>query len=206
MAPTKPTLHPLKTPKNTTFPSEIQSATPSSISDTKREPMSTPITPPLAYTEFLKAMTPVFTSPVSPGVSFPRYPIEKANTPTSQPASATFPSFPKGESAVKSATFPPKYLHAPHSAKPSTGRRRMKVSPIKTSFKGASTTTKSPRSASALRSPYSQSEWKLQYVETPVSACGKSVSVKQVVTRTVTYKRTPLEQPPKGKRRKTSQV
>ncbi|QKX53591.1 uncharacterized protein TRUGW13939_00670 [Talaromyces rugulosus] len=205
MAPTKPTLHPLKTPKNTAFPSEIQSATPSSISDIKSDPISTPITPPLAYTEFLKAMTPVFTSPSSPGVSFPRYPIEKISTPTSQPASATLPSFAKGET-VKSATFPPKYLHTPLSAKSPIGRRRMKVSPIKTSFKGASPTTKSPLSASALRSPYTQSEWKLRYVETPRSACGKSVSVKQVVTRTVTYKRTPLEQPPKGKRRKTTQV
>jgi hypothetical protein len=42
----------------------------------------------------------------------------------------------------------------------------------------------------------------LRYYEPPRSATGKPVSVKQVVTRTVTYKRTQLEAPPKGKRRK----
>jgi hypothetical protein len=61
-------------------------------------------------------------------------------------------------------------------------------------------------SATTLRSPYSPADWKLRYIETPRSACGNPVSVKQVVTRTVTYKRTPLDPPPKGKRRKMTEA
>lgn len=37
---------------------------------------------------------------------------------------------------------------------------------------------------------------------TTAPASARSVSVRQVVTRTVTYKRMQLEAPPKGKRRK----
>jgi len=43
-------------------------------------------------------------------------------------------------------------------------------------------------------------------ITTPRSACSKPVSVRSVVTRTVTYKRTTpnLDPAPKGKRRKTA--
>ncbi|KAL1989144.1 hypothetical protein VTN96DRAFT_3691 [Rasamsonia emersonii] len=208
MAPTKPTLHPLKTPKSTTFPSEIQSGSLSSPSDTKREDaMSTPITPPVAYAEFLKALTPVFTSPVSPGTSFPKFPIERTYTSTSQPSSATTGSFPSGD-AIKSAsaTFSPQSPTAPPlSAKGSSARRRLKISPVKGPSTAFSPTTDSPKSASTVKSPFSPSDWKLRYFETTRSTSGKPVSVRQVVTRTVTYKRTPLDPPPKGKRRKTNE-
>jgi hypothetical protein len=206
MAPAKPVLHPLKTPKSTTFPSEINSASLSSLSDTKpADAMSTPITPPLAYTEFLKALTPVFTSPVSPDVAFSKFPMDNRPTSTSQPSTATSGSFSSGK-VIKSATFSPQSPNVPlHSAKGASGRRRMKISPIKTSAKAFSPITDSPKSASTLRSPFSPADWKLRYFEAPRSSKGKPVSVRQVVTRTVTYKRTPLDPPPKGKRRKTSE-
>jgi hypothetical protein len=204
----KPALHPLKTPRSATFPSEIQSASSSSASDIKREDgISTPITPPLAYTEFLKALTPVFTSPVSPGTSFPKFPIDRTHTSASQPSTATSGSFPSGD-VIKptSATFSPRSpIATPLSAK-SSARRRLKISTVKGSAKAFSPTTESPKSASTARSPFSPSDWKIRYFEVPRSACGKPVSVRQVVTRTVTYKRTPLDPPPKGKRRKTNET
>lgn len=43
----------------------------------------------------------------------------------------------------------------------------------------------------------------MRYLEGPPRGVSKKpVSVRQVVTRTVTFKRTQLEDPPKGKRRK----
>ncbi len=61
----KPSLPPLQTPQTASFPSEIVetplSALPPAI---KQETgLKTPITPPIAYTEFLKALTPVLISP-----------------------------------------------------------------------------------------------------------------------------------------------
>lgn len=201
MAPPKPTLHPLKTPRSATFPSEVQK------SDVKREDTSsTPITPPVAYTEFLKALTPVFTSPTSPGTSFPKFPIEKTYASTSQPSTATTGSFPNDTIKSGSGIVSPQSPTAPGlAAKGPSTRRRLKISPVKTSAKTFSPTTESPKSASTIRSPFSPSDWKLRYFEAPASACGKPVSVRQVVTRTVTYKRTPLDPPPKGKRRKTNE-
>ncbi|KAL2004868.1 hypothetical protein VTN00DRAFT_3141 [Thermoascus crustaceus] len=204
MGPTKPTLHPLKTPKSATFPSELHTSRSDSI---KREDgNSTPITPPLAYTEFLKALTPVFTSPVSAGVTFPKFPIEKPeDSSATQPSTATSGSFPSGD-AIKSASAalpPPSPFAPPHSAKSPGALRRLRI-PQSLAY---SPVTESPKSATTIRSPFSPSDWKLRYFEAPRSACGKPVSVRQVVTRTVTYKRTPLDPPPKGKgkRRKTNE-
>jgi hypothetical protein len=62
----------------------------------------------------------------------------------------------------------------------------------------------SPGSARTIHSPFTPSDWKV--IETPRSAGGgKQVRVRHVVTRTVTYKRTQLDPPPRGKRRKTSE-
>lgn len=203
---TKPALHPLKTPKSASFPSELQDVSSPSLSDAiKQEDLSTPITPPTAYTDFLKALTPVFTSPASAGVSFPKYPSEKlsekpSDSPTSQPASALSGSFVFSDTGRSpTVSLPPP---TPASAAPSRRNfpvpRRLCIPP---SLK-YSPTTDSPKSATTLRSPFSPSDWKLRYYDPPRSASGKPVSVKQVVTRTVTYKRTQLEAPPKGKRRK----
>lgn len=206
----KPFLHPLKTPKSATFPSELKSEhsndTLSSGSDPVKheEGMSTPITPPTAYTDFLKALTPVF-SPVSAGVNFPKYPLEKpasnsSSTPTSQPASAVSGSFNFNE-PVKSATAalpPPTSGAARPARKDPSSLRRLRI-PSSTQFSPID----SPRSATTIRSPYSPADWKLRYLDTPRSATtARSISVRQVVTQTVTYKRTQLEAPPKGKRRK----
>ncbi|KAF4269451.1 hypothetical protein KXW98_008916 [Aspergillus fumigatus] len=204
----KPVLHPLKTPKLTTkFPSELHNESSSSLSDgvKQEDGISTPITPPAAYTEFLKAFTPVFSSPASAGVSFPKFPFDRpAHSPTSQPSSAVSGSFVFND-PVRSATAslpPPTPFTAPASQasqprRDPTPLRRLRIpQPLR-----YSPTTESPQSATTIRSPFSPSDWKLRYFEAPRSASGR-VSVKHVVTRTVTYKRTQLEAPPKGKRRK----
>ncbi|EKV07797.1 hypothetical protein Pdw03_4268 [Penicillium digitatum] len=203
----KPILPPLKTPKTEIFPSQLHNG--SSVSDyIKREDQSTPITPPTAYTEFLKALTPVFTGPMSAGLGFPKY--DKASTttsPTSQPASAFSGS--TFSDLVRSPTIslpPPTPNSAAPSRKSFHGRRlriqsSLKFSPSSDSPRSATPwSAATPKSATTLRSPFLPSDWTLRYYDSPRSA--KPVSVKQVVTRTVTYKRTQLEAPPKGKRRK----
>ncbi|KAJ5784521.1 uncharacterized protein N7503_009733 [Penicillium pulvis] len=209
----KPILPPLKTPKSATFPSELHDDSPStSIFDSiKQEGSTTPPTPnssiplPKAYTEFLEAMTPVF-SPASAGPNFQKFSFEKtAASPTSQPASALSGSF-TFSPITRSPTIslpPPTPGSAVYSKKGFPVPRRLRI-PHPQSLK-YSPTTDSPRSATSLRSPFSNSDWKLRYYEPPRSSgptSGKPVSVKQIVTRTVTYKRTQLDAPPKGKRRK----
>lgn len=210
MPPAKPVLQPLKTPQNTSFPSEIHSASLSAVSDVKREDsMTTPITPPVAYTEFLKSLTPVFTSPISPEHNFSKFSFEKRSPEASQPQTATVSSS-TSEEPIKSAAFPPPQKSAtdplPHSAKKE--RRRLRISPTKATSKNFSPTASaaSPKSATTLWSPYSPADWKLRYFEGPQTSGDSPVSVRQVVTRTVTYTRTPLDPPPKGKRRKTTEV
>lgn len=214
MGPEKPILHPLKTPKTTVFPSELlsDSSTPSSDRVKHSDDMSTPITPPTAYTEFLKTLTPVFNSPVSASMSFPSFPsfpLDKppnCRDPTSQPASAVAGSFAfrEPDKSAPATSFP---LPSPKSAAATstgagTGKnvrlRRLRIPPL-------SPPAQSPRSATTIRSPFSPSDWKdwkVQQLETPRSATGRHVSMRQVVTRTVTFKRTQLEAPPRGKRRK----
>ncbi|KAF9890859.1 hypothetical protein FE257_005435 [Aspergillus nanangensis] len=216
----KPVLHPLKTPKTMTFPSELHSDPSSSLSDNVKteDVMSTPITPPAAYTEFLKALTPVFASPNSAGVNFSKFTFDNkpAHSPTSQPASAISGSFNFSSESAKSATAslpPPTPLTAPATraggppqlpplpplARPRRDPRNLRSLRIPPAVQYSP--ANSPRSATTIRSPYSPSDWKLRYMEGPHSASGK-LSVRHVVTHTVTYKRTELEDPPKGKRRK----
>ncbi|OXV09522.1 hypothetical protein Egran_02713 [Elaphomyces granulatus] len=198
MSPPKPILHPLQTPKSATFPSELHKSSESLPSEVKREDASsTPITPPVAYTEFLKALTPIFTSPASPGASFPRFPGEKS---TSQPSTATSGTFPSEAFRPLSATFPPQSPSVPpSSAKRLSLRNPLRLSPVLS----YSPTGESPKTASTIRSPFSPSDWKTRFFDAPRSA--QPMSVRQVVTRTVTFKRTPLDPPPKGKRRKTNE-
>ncbi|BDD61294.1 hypothetical protein MPDQ_001354 [Monascus purpureus] len=221
MAPAKPVLPPLKTPKNSTFPSEIHDggpgAGPHSANMLKSpEGQSTPITPPVAYTEFLKALTPVF-SPLSAGASFPSLQIERtrdgnsSNATTwsaSQPSSAVSGSFSLGSGSLRSVTSPlppptpctaPLPAGAGNDKSRGRGLRHLRIPP---SLKLSPTAVDSPRSATSIRSPFSPSTWKLRYSDSPWSAGPTPVSVRQVITRTVTFKRTQLEAPPKGKRRK----
>jgi hypothetical protein len=226
----KPDLHPLKTPKTFVFPSEIQKDSKTlTVDNIKREDGSaTPITPPLAYTDFLNALTPVFTTPVSAG-GFPKFSTEKSDpSPISQPSTATSPAL-SGVSdkspVTPSVTLPPPSPCTVKSAKAPPALRRLRIPQSLRSFSKDSPRTATPcsaspysagpytatqwsalpRSAASLRSPFSPSDWKLRYLEAPRSATTKPVSVRQVVTRTITYKRTPLDPPPKGKRRKTQE-
>ncbi|PYH96754.1 hypothetical protein BO71DRAFT_159390 [Aspergillus ellipticus CBS 707.79] len=209
--PAKPILHPLKTPKNMTFPSELREDTgggSSSLSgggSRTDEGLSTPITPPAAYTEFLKAFTPVF-SPDGHGGTVTRFVWDKSanpnsnRTPTSQPASAVSGSFSFPDpTRPATATLPPP---SPYGTVPPRrdlmNLRRLRIPPAMR----YSPTLETPRSASSMLSPYSPSDWKLRYWDGPRSATTSRVSVRHVVTHTVTYKRTQLDAPPKGKRRK----
>lgn len=216
----KPVLPPLKTPKSASFPSELHDDCPSSISDAIKQeeeslnPKSTPITPasiPPAYKEFLEALTPVF-SPASAGVGFksPREKFEKwTASPTSQPASALSATF-SFRDAAPSPTIslpPPTPASAALPRKSFPLGRRLRI-PQSLMY---SPTTDSPKSATPLRtpwSPYTPDELgkSVYQYEPPYTAGGKPVSVKQIVTRTVTYKRTQLEAPPKGKRRKCREL
>ena len=216
----KPVLPPLQTLKSASLPSEIlASPLPSSLSAVKQEEdMRTPITPPVAYTDFLKTLTPVL-STGSPRSSLPRtFSFEDTSgksTPTTEISTSNSSSFPfcrcdthKSPPASASAAVPPSPFAHPRSARSPSDLRRLRIPPSPL----CSTGIDSPRSStiSTMRSPFSPSEWALdsnghRYFETPRSACVRPVSVRSVVTRTVTYKRTPpLEPAPKGKKRKMS--
>ena len=215
----RPVLPPLQTPKTATFPSEIlASPLPSSIISVKREEdLRTPITPPIAYTDFLKTLTPVLSS-ASPHSALPRtFSFDESSnksTPFTEPSTATSSNFPscrcenhKSPSASTSCAPSSPYFRPP-SARSPTGLRRLRIPPSPLCSPG----NDSPRSSnlSTMRSPFSPADWALdssghRYFETPRSACVRPVSVRSVVTRTVTYKRTPsLEAAPKGKKRKFS--
>ena len=210
----RPILPPLQTPKSASFPSELHDDSPAtSIASSiiKQEDSAstniTPLTPhssiplPKAYTEFLEAMTPVF-SPASAGPNFHKFHFEKkSGSPTSQPGSALSGSFAFSPAYTRSPTVslpPPTPGSAVYSKKGFPVPRRLLL-PQSLKY---SPTSDSPRSATSVRSPYSSTDLKVRYLDTPRSSGGKPVSVKQIVTRTVTYKRTQLEAPPKGKRRK----
>lgn len=217
MAPgNKPVLPPLQTPKTMTFPSELSPLTATSTTTStsiKRESglseasSNSSLTPPSSYMEFLKAHTPIFETPVSAGSESRRFNFEKRRpSPISVPTSSTFEG-PKTTSAVLPPISPAISVQSPspQSARlPSLRRLRIPTTCAYSPVSESSATAHTPGSARTLHSPFTPSDWKIRYVETPRSAGGKSVSVRQVVTRTVTYKRTHLEPPPKGKRRKTS--
>lgn len=211
MAP-KPTLQPLKTPKTMSYPSELYYSPRSSTSDTtEKAPSSTAsLSPPPSYTDFLKALTPVFSPSSAGGASFPRCPSNNPHpSPVSIPSSTTSTSFSESEKAssskkrrgVSASVPPPSPASAPVSARPSGPGGRLRLPPPYTICSPGMGT---PRSASFARSPYSPPEWRVRYVESPRSANTTSLSVQHVVTTTVTFKRSPpLGPPPKGKRRRS---
>ncbi|PGH12898.1 hypothetical protein AJ79_03998 [Helicocarpus griseus UAMH5409] len=226
----KPTLPPISTTKSPTFPSELH-ASPVLLSgkleSIKQEDalQKTPITPPVAYADFLKSVTPVLTSPMKSGSTLSSEkssgrPYSGHSSPTSQPSTASSAFFCTCDSHQQhkspAVTIPPPSPFAhPRSAtyprparSPKTLRAlRIPASPIVRSPMSAST----PRSASCIsaRSQFSPADWCVspgaRYPEPARSASGRPVSVKSVITRTVTFKRTPLEPAPKGKRRKTAE-
>ena len=210
----RPTLPTLITPHSAgpILPSELpRSPIPGWMDLIKQEDdMKTPITPPTAYTDFLKALSPAISTPSSSTTaSF----SDKSGklTPISQPSSAgshcSCKCDSRKNSAVSAPLVPPSPFVRPQltrnpSARTPTSLRRLRI-PQSPSWSPA---TDSPKS-SAIRSPFSPADWvlegKTRYFEPPRSGAHRAaVSVRQVVTRTVTYTRTPLEPAPKGKRRK----
>ncbi|KAL2417765.1 hypothetical protein ABEF94_005809 [Exophiala dermatitidis] len=212
---TRPVLPPLQTPKTASFPSEIINTPVSCISAMiKQEDVGTPITPPVAYTEFLKALTPVLASPPETGAL--QRSMSDESTCTRDSIASTVSTTSSTENLSKTdnqkpspSSVPP----TPYSRKNPSALRRLRI-PHSPAF-SPSTCGPSPRTAisgmssgSMLYSPFSPADWNLdsstrRYFDTPKSACPKPVSVRSVVTRTVTYKRSPpLDPAPKGKKRK----
>ncbi|TGO28972.1 hypothetical protein BPAE_0020g00170 [Botrytis paeoniae] len=211
MSTTKPKLPQLKTPMSSTFPSEL-----SALSNSARSPLpgyadfiikqedsiKTPITPPLAYTDFLKTMN----SPIVTEIKCSR------PTPTSAPSSESLTSSEGSDCSCNcdahkspATSVPPTPFNYPTSAPSSAilGRLRIPASPA-SSYAESPLSARSPFSARSARSPY---DWDLRakgrYFDIkPQKQTRSSVrQVREVVTRTVTY--TPRMSPaPKGKRRK----
>lgn len=214
----KPKLPKIKTPTSGPLPSELP-RTPAiprlEVIKQEEEDLKTPITPPTAYTDFLRALSPALSTP-----STARSPIfdrlwSGRSTPITQPNSAASctcnPSSAKLEPPPKTASsapmIPPSpFMRPPNSARTPTALRRLRIpqSPI------WSPASESPHSSCcSMRSPFSSADWNVERMkkiyESPRSATGKPVSVRQVVTRTVTYTRspvTPLDPAPKGKKRR----
>lgn len=231
----------LQTPGSGTFPSELRSpmvASPSLLK--KDDALKTPITPPSAYLDFLKNMSPALMSPLPTGTSTHfKFPAEKTSNrisevgvdkpihspAASQPALSRNTSF---ESASSSSTSSTESVVS-HSSANTTSRSkpqspRITIPPSSFAMP-APRSSRTPRrlhipqspftpalsSAHSMPSPYSgtplsAAPWSATYSprDADPEANGKpgKVSVRQVVTRTVTYCRTPLEPAPRGKRRK----
>lgn len=233
----KPVLHPLQTPRTMVFPSELQSDSGSSSLSAGNgrgdEALSTPITPPAAYTEFLKKFQPIL-SPITGEPDFSKIHTLRegnsttSNSPTSQPASrpvsAASGTFNANGESSRSATAslpPPTPYTAPPVRRDPRTLRALRIPPPPR----YSSTIEAPRSAATLASPFpaspfsvspfstspfsanpfsaSPSDWRMRYWDGPHTAIPSGrLSVRHVVTHTITFKRTQLEDPPKGKRRK----
>ncbi|PYI19851.1 hypothetical protein BO86DRAFT_391762 [Aspergillus japonicus CBS 114.51] len=210
MGPTKPILHPLTTPKNMSFPSELRERTYTTCLDLDRpsiekkdEETEITITPPPAYTDFLNTFSPIFSSPTSSRANFSKYMLDKPRSPpSSTPSSTTSTTFPLSHcQKVGSAAIPPRAPSPPWASKSSGHGQHLRLPPPY----ACTPTSESPRSAHPLRSPLSPSEWRIRQFESPVSDVGNSFSIRHVVTTTITYKRAPqLDPPPQGKRRKNA--
>ncbi|MCJ1276728.1 hypothetical protein MMC21_004535 [Puttea exsequens] len=198
-------------PKSATFPSELpKSPRPDRLEVIKKEDedIKTPITPPQAYLDYLKALSPAISTP-STGRSpmFDR--MSGKSTPITQPSSAASCMCSSHHDSIKASSapmFPPSpYMRPPTSARTPTALRRLRIPQSPAWSPGAD----SPRSTQCMRSPFSPADWaldgKLKHWDAPRSASHKPVSVRQVVTRTVTYTKasvTPLDPAPKGKKRR----
>ncbi|KAH8815188.1 hypothetical protein F5884DRAFT_168073 [Xylogone sp. PMI_703] len=217
MASTKPKLAQLQTPATSTFPSELsalssaRSPLPGFADFIKAEDaIKTPITPPIAYIDFLKSMAP---SPIT-GDKLDKSDKSTSGrtTPTSAPSTSSSEhsecSCNLGARKSPTATTPSTrsfvYPSAPSSAP--LGRLRIPPSPIFSATESplsATSAVRSPFSARSTRSPF---DWSFTSKERYYSAKSPKTrssvrQVREIVTRTVTY--TPRMSPaPKGKRRK----
>ena len=209
----KPTLPALKTPITASLPSELpRSPLPGRLEVIKQEEedIKTPITPPHAYTEFLRTLSPAVSTP-STGRSpiFDR--ISGKSTPLTQPSSANSCLCSSHDtSKTNSAPMvpPSPFMRPPNSARTPTLLRKLRI-PQSPAWSPVTDSPKSSAMSSAHRSPFSPADWvvdgKARYFEGPKSCTHKPVSVRQVITKTVTYTRTPitpLDPAPKGKKRR----
>lgn len=211
---TKPKLAQLKTPMTSTFPSELsalsaRSPLPGWADFIKKEEdtLKTPITPPTAYTDFLKSMSPI--------AGDNKTSSSGRTTPTSAPSTGTSEhsdcscNCDTHKSPISTAPLTSAFVF-PSSA-PTTGRLGRLRIPPSPAFSGSD----SPFSAtpsSAIRSPFSaRSPFDWDYktkgrhfdVKSPKTSRSGVRHVREIVTRTVTYTSTPRMSPaPKGKRRK----
>lgn len=214
----KRSLPALKTPNSATLPSQLpKSPLPDRLEAIKQEDddLRTPITPPQAYTEFLKALSPAVSTP-STGRSplFDR--LSGKSTPITQPSSAASCMCSSSHDSLKAQSapmIPPSpFMGPPTSARTPTALRRLRIpqSPVwSPSTDSPKSTALSSAKSGNLCSPFSPADWvidgKSRYCDAPRSGTHKPVSVRQVVTRTVTYTRspvTPLGPAPKGKKRR----
>ncbi|ORY12155.1 hypothetical protein BCR34DRAFT_483202 [Clohesyomyces aquaticus] len=247
----KPALASLKTPLSATYPSELRSpmiysaaATPTFIK--REESLKTPITPPTAYLDFLKTLSPVLMSPMATGTSskfvfegnrptstaslasvtssasstsFTSTSAPKADTTPASPASSRSSSCCNCEHSKSEPPMPPKTAPlskvdtvtvpppSPFTRPQSARIPRLYIPQSPYSPAGV----RSPMSAHSISSPYSAVSPKTWDLEKKSSRT-RRVSVREVVTRTVTYSSTPIDAKapnfpqidpaPRGKRRK----
>ncbi|KAI1368544.1 hypothetical protein F5Y08DRAFT_245952 [Xylaria arbuscula] len=220
----KPKLAQLTTPVTATFPSELSalsasaktplSAVPTFIKEEFPGSARTPISPPTAYMDFLKAMS--VQSPIVPakrsasGDSTPEEDSAQESTPSTASSEQTDCSCKCGDHKSPAATPSSPYSNQPMSAPPMgvTSYPSLKVPPspaMSMVDSPLSATIRSPFSARSVRSPFDwEAALKARYSQDcrAHKATNKSVRhIREVVTRTVTY--TPRMSPaPKGKRRK----
>ena len=203
----------LKTPCSATLPSELpRSPLPGQLLEVikQEDDLKTPITPPTAYTEFLRALSPAVSTP-STGRSpvFDR--VSGKSTPLTQPSSAASCMCSNHDSfKTQSAPIipPSPYMRPPSSARTPTGLKRLRI-PQSPAWSPCTDSPKSCSRSSTLRSPFSPADWvldgKTRYFDAPRSGTHRTVSVRQVVTKTITYTKspiTPLDPAPKGKKRR----
>ncbi|KAF2650377.1 hypothetical protein K491DRAFT_608924 [Lophiostoma macrostomum CBS 122681] len=258
----KPALSTLKTPLSATYPSELRSpmvhsaihsaTTPTFIK--REDSLKTPITPPTAYLDFLKTLSPVLMSPMSTGTSSKF--VFEGNRPTSMASvtssasstsftstSAPADKFPPASPASSRASSccncdqskkekekekqeepapptrsdsitipPPSPFTRPQSVR--TPRLYIPQSPMYSPASVRSPASmRSPASANSVNSPYSAMSPKAWDLDKKTGRT-RRVSVREVVTRTVTYSSTntpvdpkapnfpQIDPAPRGKRRK----
>jgi hypothetical protein len=260
----KPPLSALKTPLSATYPSELRSpmvqsaTTPTFIK--REESLKTPITPPTAYLDFLKTLSPVLVSPMPSGTS--QKFVFEANrpnsmasvtssmssgnfTPTSAPADKASPTSSRASSCchcetknkdkendkdkdTTSSTPEKQQPPEPPMSAPPTNTHTVTIPPPSPFTRPQSARTprlyipqspyspssvRSPASAHSVNSPYSAVSPKSWDLEKKTGRT-RRVSVREVVTRTVTYSTTStpvdgkapnfpqIDPAPRGKRRK----
>jgi hypothetical protein len=220
MPTSKPKLAQLTTPVTATFPSELSalsaktplSAVPDFIKEEFPGNEKTPISPPLAYMDFLKSMS--IPSPIIPEKSTTSLSTEEESNPASTPSTASSEQTDcsckcgnhRSPTSVPSS-YPTQPMSAPPMGATTFPNLHVPVSPAVSNLDSPlSATARSPFSARSVRSPFDwEAALKARYSQDcrATKSSNKSVRhIREVVTRTVTY--TPRMEPaPKGKRRRT---